>query len=220
MVALPFWTAPSLHPQVKALTSTMLPEGLCGGGISPPGAQPLPAFWPRMQPWHSRQPHGSWSTDSKGKGRADADFDVGMVKRGSGRADATAASSSASEQVDAAARSVAAASASAPGSTSVPVPLSASASAQAPAPAPATAASSSTPSRPKGWVHFAAGGVGGMCGAIITSPLDVVKTRLQSDMYRAKAQTATAASAPAPAGALARVRSLAWHFVETGQLLR
>ncbi|PWY97665.1 hypothetical protein BCV70DRAFT_219238, partial [Testicularia cyperi] len=34
---------------------------------------------------------------------------------------------------------------------------------------------------PKGWLHFVAGGAGGMCGAIITSPLDVVKTRLQSD---------------------------------------
>lgn len=33
------------------------------------------------------------------------------------------------------------------------------------------------------WVHFVAGGVGGMVGAIVTCPLDVVKTRLQSDVY-------------------------------------
>ncbi|MCO5555711.1 hypothetical protein L7F22_009256 [Adiantum nelumboides] len=39
------------------------------------------------------------------------------------------------------------------------------------------------PTKPKGWIHFVAGGIGGMCGAIVTSPLDVVKTRLQSDMY-------------------------------------
>lgn len=33
------------------------------------------------------------------------------------------------------------------------------------------------------WVHFVAGGVGGMAGAVLTCPLDVVKTRLQSDAY-------------------------------------
>lgn len=35
----------------------------------------------------------------------------------------------------------------------------------------------------KPWVHFVAGGVGGMAGAVCTSPFDVVKTRLQSDVY-------------------------------------
>lgn len=36
---------------------------------------------------------------------------------------------------------------------------------------------------PPKWVHFVAGGFGGMVGAIVTCPLDVVKTRLQSDSY-------------------------------------
>ena len=34
-----------------------------------------------------------------------------------------------------------------------------------------------------GMVHFVAGGVGGMLGAIVTSPLEVVKTRMQSSLY-------------------------------------
>lgn len=40
--------------------------------------------------------------------------------------------------------------------------------------------SSQTPS----WVHFVAGGIGGMAGAIATCPFDVVKTRLQSDVFQ------------------------------------
>lgn len=36
----------------------------------------------------------------------------------------------------------------------------------------------------KPWVHFVAGGIGGMAGAVCTSPFDVVKTRLQSDVFR------------------------------------
>ncbi|KAH3667737.1 hypothetical protein WICMUC_005269 [Wickerhamomyces mucosus] len=39
------------------------------------------------------------------------------------------------------------------------------------------------PVQVKPWVHFVAGGVGGMAGAVCTSPFDVVKTRLQSDVY-------------------------------------
>ncbi len=80
---------------------------------------------------------------------------------------------------------------------------------------PAPASSSPPPAAspqgtPKPWVHFAAGGVGGMCGALITSPLDVVKTRLQSDMYQ------KAAGKSAGRGG---ARGLLWNFVETGYLL-
>lgn len=56
-----------------------------------------------------------------------------------------------------------------------------------------------------------------MCGAIITSPLDVVKTRLQSDLYRSKSATTCTQQS---AGAFASVRRLAYHFVETGYLLK
>ncbi|CDH12777.1 probable Mitochondrial carrier protein RIM2 [Zygosaccharomyces bailii ISA1307] len=38
--------------------------------------------------------------------------------------------------------------------------------------------------RVKPWVHFVAGGVGGMAGAVVTCPFDLVKTRLQSDVYQ------------------------------------
>ncbi|ORX33966.1 putative mitochondrial carrier protein rim2 [Kockovaella imperatae] len=49
----------------------------------------------------------------------------------------------------------------------------------------------SPPQRQKlsGWKHSAAGSLGGMAGAIVTSPFDVVKTRLQSDMFRHQAAT-------------------------------
>lgn len=33
-------------------------------------------------------------------------------------------------------------------------------------------------------IHFMAGGIGGTVGAVITCPLEVVKTRLQSSIYR------------------------------------
>ncbi|KAK0553957.1 Pyrimidine nucleotide transporter, mitochondrial [Tilletia horrida] len=65
-----------------------------------------------------------------------------------------------------------------------------------------------------------------MCGAIITAPLDLAKTRLQSDMYAKPSISSSTGSAaslkgPVPPSSLLRqVRTLAYHFVETGQLIR
>ncbi|EGF78895.1 hypothetical protein BATDEDRAFT_20179 [Batrachochytrium dendrobatidis JAM81] len=39
-------------------------------------------------------------------------------------------------------------------------------------------------SPPSFWLHFMAGGIGGTIGAAVTCPLEVVKTRLQSSLYR------------------------------------
>ncbi|KAF7317970.1 Mitochondrial carrier protein [Mycena kentingensis (nom. inval.)] len=67
----------------------------------------------------------------------------------------------------------------------------------------------------KSWVHFVAGGLGGMCGAIVTSPFDVVKTRLQSSLFREKQLSlagAGAAYAPRP--------NVLYNFVETGHIIR
>ena len=61
--------------------------------------------------------------------------------------------------------------------------------------------------------------VGGMCGAIVTSPFDVVKTRLQSDLFREK--HATVGLAVDGGGMVIRGRpNIFWHFVETGHILR
>ena len=60
--------------------------------------------------------------------------------------------------------------------------------------------------------------MGGMCGAIVTSPFDVVKTRLQSDLFREK--HATVQLATDGAVIIQRRPNLLWHFVETGHILR
>ncbi|KIJ21138.1 hypothetical protein PAXINDRAFT_6907 [Paxillus involutus ATCC 200175] len=71
----------------------------------------------------------------------------------------------------------------------------------------------------KSWQHFVAGGLGGMCGAIVTSPFDVVKTRLQSSLFRENH-----ASVGMVGGGVAalpqRSSGLLWNFVETGHILR
>ncbi|ODV89226.1 hypothetical protein CANCADRAFT_3858 [Tortispora caseinolytica NRRL Y-17796] len=54
------------------------------------------------------------------------------------------------------------------------------------------------------WLHFVAGGIGGMAGAVVTAPFDVVKTRLQSDMYIDRHRAATT------------YRGLARPFVQAG----
>ncbi|KAJ7027883.1 mitochondrial carrier [Mycena alexandri] len=71
----------------------------------------------------------------------------------------------------------------------------------------------------KSWQHFVAGGLGGMCGAIVTSPFDVVKTRLQSSLFQ-KHSTVSMAGVNG-AGAYAAPRpNLFYNFVETGHILR
>ncbi|KAF7289427.1 Mitochondrial carrier protein [Mycena chlorophos] len=68
----------------------------------------------------------------------------------------------------------------------------------------------------KSWQHFVAGGLGGMCGAIVTSPFDVVKTRLQSSLFREKHLSMAANGV-----AYAPPRSnLLYNFVETGHIIR
>ncbi|KDR68661.1 hypothetical protein GALMADRAFT_78306 [Galerina marginata CBS 339.88] len=72
------------------------------------------------------------------------------------------------------------------------------------------------------WLHFVAGGLGGMCGAIITSPFDVVKTRLQSDLFRQK-HVAVGVVGGGGGGVLIsapRTTNLLYNFVETGYIIR
>ncbi|KAI3529871.1 hypothetical protein CABS01_12886 [Colletotrichum abscissum] len=70
----------------------------------------------------------------------------------------------------------------------------------------------------KSWVHFVAGGVGGMTAATLTAPLDVLKTRLQSDFYQAQLRASHAARAQA-VGTLSPYRAALFHLRETFQIL-
>ncbi|KAK4102791.1 mitochondrial carrier [Parathielavia hyrcaniae] len=65
------------------------------------------------------------------------------------------------------------------------------------------------------WNHMVAGGIGGMTAATLTAPLDVLKTRLQSDFYQAQIK-ASRASITAPMNPL---RTVAFHFGETMSIL-
>jgi len=111
-----------------------------------------------------------------------------------------------------------------------------------------TSAASTNPSTTsKSWPHFVAGGcalpcrvilqvsltgplllysLGGMAGAIVTSPFDVVKTRLQSDLFHHRHVHHVVASSGHGAGTAAittvqsRIGSLLWNFVETAHIIR
>ncbi|OJJ50245.1 hypothetical protein ASPZODRAFT_128872 [Penicilliopsis zonata CBS 506.65] len=63
------------------------------------------------------------------------------------------------------------------------------------------------------WSHLIAGATGGMTTAILTSPLDVLRTRLQTDFYKTQ-------STPRPIAAQTSfVRSSLLHFRETFDIL-
>lgn len=58
--------------------------------------------------------------------------------------------------------------------------------------------------------------IGGMTAAALTAPLDVLKTRLQSDFYQAQLRASRATHATAP---LNPVRAVGFHLRETAQIL-
>ncbi|KAK2017961.1 mitochondrial carrier [Colletotrichum eremochloae] len=70
----------------------------------------------------------------------------------------------------------------------------------------------------KSWVHFVAGGVGGMTAATLTAPLDVLKTRLQSDFYQAQLRASHQARSQV-VGSLGPLRAAVFHLRETFQIL-
>lgn len=58
-----------------------------------------------------------------------------------------------------------------------------------------------------------------MCGAVVTSPFDVVKTRLQSDLFRQKHADVGAVLGDSVV-LVRRPGGLLWHFVETVHIIR
>lgn len=89
-------------------------------------------------------------------------------------------------------------------------------------PEPTTTTNDVTPSAPrerKAWAHFVAGGLGGMTSATLTSPLDVLKTRLQSTFYQTQLAATRAARGIKPPEQLSLPRAALLHIRETGQIL-
>ncbi|KAK4055279.1 Pyrimidine nucleotide transporter, mitochondrial [Microbotryomycetes sp. JL201] len=72
--------------------------------------------------------------------------------------------------------------------------------------------------RPPPAVHLVAGGLGGMCGSVVTAPFDLVKTRLQSSMY--SHASSAAAAKQSTSHARNPIRALVAAFVDTGAILR
>ncbi|KAK5035186.1 Pyrimidine nucleotide transporter, mitochondrial [Exophiala sideris] len=73
----------------------------------------------------------------------------------------------------------------------------------------------------KPWAHFVAGGIGGMTAAALTSPLDVLKTRLQSDFYQSQLRALHAQHhLPQKTTITSIPRAAYFHLAETVQILR
>ncbi|KAG8878041.1 hypothetical protein FRB97_002828 [Tulasnella sp. 331] len=89
------------------------------------------------------------------------------------------------------------------------------------APTSSSPASSSKP-RAKPWKHLVSGGLGGMGGALVTAPLDVVKTRLQSSIYQdvIRQEKLAAQLGHGAEIVVRRPGGLLYNFVETGHILR
>ncbi|KAK9469484.1 mitochondrial carrier domain-containing protein [Lipomyces arxii] len=81
-----------------------------------------------------------------------------------------------------------------------------------------SAKSDTIPRETAPWLHFVAGGIGGMMGAIVTCPLDVVKTRLQSDFYSSQIKQGHLRN-QMTGSQFRHVRSVGLHLYETFQIM-
>lgn len=69
------------------------------------------------------------------------------------------------------------------------------------------------------YAHFVGGAIGGMTSAVLTSPLEVLKTRLQGTFYQEYLANARAAKGIPPPSQMHFARAALLHVQETGQIL-